>query len=91
MLPYDIALSDFPSGRQEVSKWIIRHFLKLIDEPLRISVTHNSKIPIGFGLGASGAGALSLSYALNDALKLNMTKESALKLLIRPKLFAKLD
>jgi pantoate kinase len=74
---YDIALSDFPSGRQEVSKWIIRHFLKLIDEPLRISVTHNSKIPIGFGLGASGAGALSLSYALNDALKLNMTKESA--------------
>lgn len=74
---YDIAVSDFRSGRNEVSKWIIHHFLKLVDKPLHISVTHNSDIPIGFGLGASGAGALSLSYALNDALELGMTKESA--------------
>lgn len=74
---YDIVVSNRTSGRHEVSKCILRYFLKLVDKPLHISVTHNSEIPIGFGLGASGAGALSLSYALNDALKLGMTKESA--------------
>ena len=74
---YDITVSGYPSGSNEVSKWVIRYFLDLVDRPLHISVTHNSDIPIGFGLGASGAGALSLSYALNEALELGMTKESA--------------
>jgi pantoate kinase len=74
---YDVTISGHRSDRNEVSRWIIRYYLKLIDKPLHISVTHKSEIPIGFGLGASGAGALSLSYALNEALKLRMTKESA--------------
>jgi pantoate kinase len=74
---YDVVVSGYPSGSNEVSKWVIRYFLDRVDKPLRISVTHDAYIPIGFGLGASGAGALSLSYALNEALQLGMTKESA--------------
>lgn len=74
---YDIMVSGYPSGSNEVSKWVIRYFLNLVDRPLHISVTHDTDIPIGFGLGASGAGALSLSYALNEALELGMTRESA--------------
>ncbi|HEY7571161.1 MAG TPA: hypothetical protein VH796_07330 [Nitrososphaeraceae archaeon] len=73
---YDITVSGYPSGSNDVSKWVIRYFLDLADRPVRISVTHDTDIPIGFGLGASGAGALSLSYALNEGLKLGMTKES---------------
>lgn len=74
---YDIAVSGYASGQNEVSRWILRYYLKLVDRPVHISVTHKTEIPIGFGLGASGAGALSLSYALNEALELDLTKQSA--------------
>jgi len=74
---YDITVSGYSGGTYDVSRWIIRYFLRLVDKPLHISVTHDSEIPVGFGLGASGAGALSLCYALNEALNLGMSKELA--------------
>lgn len=43
----------------------------LTNSPLLVESVAN--IPIGCGFGASGAGALSTAYALNDALSLNLT------------------
>ncbi|MFP4655542.1 MAG: pantoate kinase [Methanohalobium sp.] len=43
----------------------------LTDVPVIVNITAN--IPVGCGFGASGAGALSVAYALNKALSLNYT------------------
>jgi pantoate kinase len=62
----------------EVSQWVIDQYLQGADRPYFVKVEHQIDIPVGFGLGSSGAAALSLSYALNEALgsKLSM-KEAA--------------
>jgi pantoate kinase len=45
----------------------------MINKQVFISVEHQSEIPIGYGLGSSGSAALSLSFALNQALKTNLS------------------
>jgi pantoate kinase len=60
-----------------VSKWVIREYLELVDGRYFIDVAHEVHIPIGYGLGASGAAALSLSYALNRALDTGFSNEEA--------------
>jgi pantoate kinase len=39
----------------------------------RIKVSHNSEVPVGCGLGASGAGAWGTALALGHLLRLNLT------------------
>src|SRR5919202_3706007 len=65
---YEISINGIRVQDAEVSRWVIEEYLKLVDQRCYINVEHESAIPIGFGLGSSGAAALSLSYALNDAL-----------------------
>ncbi|MGI0039516.1 MAG: pantoate kinase, partial [Nitrososphaera sp.] len=52
----------------------------LRDEPYFAKIEHDVGIPVGFGLGSSGAAALSTSYALNAALgsKLSATEAAQL-------------
>src|SRR5687768_3287063 len=50
----------------EVSQWVVDQYLR--DKPYFVKVEHDVGIPVGFGLGSSGAAALSTSYALNAAL-----------------------
>lgn len=57
-----------------VSKWIVENYLGFVHKPYYINIKHETNIPIGFGLGSSGAGALSLSYALNEALDTKLSK-----------------
>ena len=57
-----------------VSKWIVENYLSFVHRPYYINIKHETNIPIGFGLGSSGAGALSLSYALNEALDTKLSK-----------------
>ena len=71
---YKIIINGINSFDAKVSKFVIEHYLEMIDKPFFISVEHESEIPIGYGLGSSGSAALSLSYALNHALKTNLTK-----------------
>ncbi len=54
----------------EVSRYVVNHYLSLIERKYKVVVEHNLDIPIGYGIGSSGAAALSLSLALNDALQL---------------------
>ena len=74
---YKISLNGINSLDSKVSKFVTEHYLKMVDKPIFISVEHESEIPIGYGLGSSGSAALSLSYALNYALKTNLTKMQA--------------
>lgn len=51
----------------EVSKYVIDEYYSIMNKNYFVDVEHEFDIPIGYGLGSSGAAALSLSYALNEA------------------------
>jgi pantoate kinase len=74
---YQISINGIKSRNAEVSKWVIEEYLKLADRPYFISIHHDVEIPIGFGLGSSGAAALSLSYALNQVLDIGLNRTQA--------------
>jgi pantoate kinase len=74
---YQISINGIEVEDAEVSRWVIERYLRLIDQPYHINIKHQIGIPVGFGLGSSGAAALSLSYALNDALNIGLTKKQA--------------
>jgi pantoate kinase len=75
---YQISINGGVKSRNaEVSKWVIEEYLKLADRPYFISIHHDVEIPIGFGLGSSGAAALSLSYALNQVLDIGLNRTQA--------------
>lgn len=59
----------------EVSQWVIDYYLK--DKEFFVRAEHEIDIPVGFGLGSSGAAALSLSYAMNEALGSRLSMEEA--------------
>ena len=72
-----IWINGIKSRNAEVSKWVIEKYLELADRPYFMRIQHDIEIPIGFGLGSSGAAALSLSYALNQALKTGLSRSQA--------------
>jgi pantoate kinase len=57
----------------EVSELVLMQYLNMIKKPCFVKIEHQIDIPIGFGLGTSGAGALSLSYALNKCFGLGLS------------------
>jgi pantoate kinase len=74
---YQIWFNGIKSRNAEVSRWVIEKYLELADRPYFIRIQHDIEIPIGFGLGSSGAAALSLSYALNQALDTGLSRSQA--------------
>jgi pantoate kinase len=74
---YQISINGIKSHNAEVSKWVIEEYLKLAGKPYSINIHHDVEIPIGFGLGSSGAAALSLSYALNQVLNTGLNRTQA--------------
>ena len=74
-------LSIFMNGKfaddAEVSKYVVDEYLNLLKESLSIRVDHVLEIPVGYGLGSSGAAALSLSLALNNTLDAGLSSVEA--------------
>ena len=74
-------LSIFMNGKfaddAEVSRYVVEEYLELVKEPFSIRVEHDLEIPVGYGLGSSGAAALSLSLALNSALDAGLSSVEA--------------
>jgi pantoate kinase len=82
---YSVSINGTPTNG-DVSKWILDYYLRLLQRDTVIDQLYSEKrgcyirvehlvdIPIGFGLGSSGAAALSLSYALNEALGTGLNK-----------------
>lgn len=59
-----------------VSKHVVSAFLSRLSEAFHFEITveHQIEAPIGAGFGTSGAAALSLALALNEALGFGMSK-----------------
>jgi pantoate kinase len=74
---YQIYINNSLTNNAEVSEWVTRHYFDKIDFSYYLKINHSIDIPIGYGLGTSGAAALSLSYALNKALDIKFLKEQA--------------
>jgi pantoate kinase len=74
---YQISINGTKTRDAEVSKWVVEEYLKLADKSYFVNVEHDVGIPVGFGLGSSGAAALSLSYALNEALDTGLSRTQA--------------
>jgi pantoate kinase len=76
-IDYQISINGSKTQNTEVSRWVVEEYLKLADKPYFVSIDHDVGIPVGFGLGSSAAAALSLSYALNEALDIGLSKIQA--------------
>lgn len=72
---HTIKISGYQPDNTQVSEFVIKEFLKQIQGNYFVSVHHDIKIPVGYGLGCSAAVALSLAYALNQAFSTNFSKE----------------
>jgi len=68
----DIKKTDISLNGKAVSGSTIATVIEMITD-IPVAVHSQANIPVECGLGASGAGALSTSYALNEALSLNLT------------------
>jgi pantoate kinase len=77
---YQISINGIKCQYAVVSSWVVEEYLRLVGRHYFITVDHDVEIPIGFGLGSSGAAALSLSYALNQALNIGLTATQAAQL-----------
>lgn len=54
---------------------VVNSFLALVAGNHQILVEHQVDVPIGCGFGSSGAGALGVALALNEAFNLNLSRE----------------
>jgi len=63
-----ISFNGRPLAQPVVSKAVVQEHLERTSEKFRVNVSHEGILPMGCGYGTSGAGALSLSLALNHAL-----------------------
>jgi len=71
---FKIKVTGYQTDNTQVSEFVISEFFKLVKENIFLDVEHHITIPVGYGLGSSGAVALSLAFALNKALKTNLTR-----------------
>ena len=74
---YQISINGSRTRSAEVSSWVVEEYLRLAKRSYFMKIEHEIGIPIGFGLGSSGAAALSLSYALNEALGVGLSRTLA--------------
>ena len=72
---YEISIDGFQSDKKDVSEFVLNEFLKLGKfEDVYFEINHKISIPVGYGLGSSGAVALSLAYALDKVLQTKLDR-----------------
>lgn len=71
------AFNGRPLPKNSVSAYVARRYMELEGGSWKIDITHSSQLPTGCGYGTSGAGALSLSFALNEAMGLSLDRVEA--------------
>ncbi|MEO9321323.1 MAG: GHMP kinase [Nitrososphaera sp.] len=86
---YSITINGRPSRDAEVSKWVAEKYMRYLGSSFFVSIDHHVEIPIGYGLGSSGAAALSLSYALNSALGTGLSQTEAAQIAHRAEIECK--
>jgi len=72
---FRITTKGYQSDKTDVSEFVLNEFLKLGKFSNKFfDIKHEISIPVGYGLGSSGAVALSLSFALDQALETKLDK-----------------
>jgi pantoate kinase len=66
--------------KNSVSNYVARRYVELEGNSWNIDISHTCLLPVGCGYGTSGAGALSLSLALNESMKISLTNIEAAQL-----------
>ena len=67
---FRISVYGYQSDKTNVSEFVMNEFLKIGNfENLFFDIRHEISVPVGYGLGSSSAVALSLAFALDQALK----------------------
>ncbi|MGB0855533.1 MAG: pantoate kinase, partial [Nitrosopumilus sp.] len=70
-----IITKGYQSDKTDVSEFVLNEFLKLGEfSNIFFDIEHEITIPVGYGLGSSSAVALSLSFALDQALETKLDK-----------------
>ena len=86
---FKIRVKGYQSDNTQVSEFVIEEFFKLVKENYFVDVEHSIDIPVGYGLGSSGAVALSLAFALNKALQTNLSRTRIGQIAHRSEIFCK--
>ncbi|WP_428325198.1 pantoate kinase [Nitrosopumilus sp.] len=74
---FKITTKGYQSDKTDVSEFVLNEFLKIGDfEDKFFDIEHEISIPVGYGLGSSSAVALSLSFALDQALNTKLDKNT---------------
>ena len=72
---FEITSHGYQSDKTDVSEYVLNEFLKLGEFSTKFfKIEHDVSIPVGYGLGSSSAVALSLSFALDQALKTKLDR-----------------
>ena len=72
---FTITINGYQSDKTDVSEFVLDEFLKLGEfSNSYFVIEHDISIPVGYGLGSSSAVALSLSFALNNALQTRLKR-----------------
>jgi len=72
---FRISTEGYQSEKTDVSEFVLNEFLKLGNfDNIFFDIQHQISIPVGYGLGSSGAVALSLAYALDHVLETKLDK-----------------
>lgn len=74
---FRITTTGFQSDKIDVSEFVLNEFLNLGEfNDIFFDIHHQISIPVGYGLGSSGAVALSLAYALDHVLGTQLDKNT---------------
>ena len=72
---FKISTQGYQSDKTDISEYVLDEFLKLGEFSDKFfDIKHEISIPVGYGLGSSSAVALSLSYALDQALETRLDR-----------------
>ena len=72
---FKISTQGCQSDKTDISEYVLDEFLKLGEFSDKFfDINHEISIPVGYGLGSSSAVALSLSYALDQALETRLDR-----------------
>ena len=73
---FRISTTGYQSDKTDVSEYVLNEFLKIDNFSTKFfDIEHEISIPVGYGLGSSSAVALSLAFALDQALDTKLDKE----------------
>ena len=86
---FKIKVTGYQSDNTQVSEFVIGEFFNLVKENYFLDIEHQIEIPVGYGLGSSGAVALSLAFALNKALQTNLSRTQIGQIAHKAEIFCK--